>query len=134
MAKKQSLGKGLDVIFDDNTVDGGNSIAYLSLSSVVPKKNQPRKTFDMESLSDLASSIGTHGVLQPILVRDLKNGTYEVTTPAETCAMIEEMQKNSDILEMMCSCIDTADRAGIYNGAYNVIKLAEERRQRQSIR
>ena len=78
MAKKQSLGKGLDVIFDDNTVESGTSVAYLSLGSVVPKKNQPRKNFDMEALSDLASSIGTHGVLQPILVRDLKNGTYEI--------------------------------------------------------
>ena len=78
MAKKQALGKGLDLIFDDNTVDSGNSVSYIALSSIVPKKNQPRKYFDMDSLSDLASSIAAHGVLQPILVRDMKNGTYEI--------------------------------------------------------
>ena len=78
--------------------------------------------------------VGGHEAWGAIRAAEIGDGTYEVTTPAETCAMIEEMQKNSDILEMMCSCIDTADRAGIYNGAYNVIKLAEERRQRQSIR
>ena len=78
MGKKQSLGKGLDLIFDDNTIDSGNAVTYISLSSISPKNNQPRKHFDMEALSDLASSIAAHGVLQPILVRDLKNGTYEI--------------------------------------------------------
>ena len=78
MAKKQSLGKGLDLIFDDNTVDSGNSVTYIAISSISPKKNQPRKYFDMESLSDLASSISAHGILQPIIARDLKNGSYEI--------------------------------------------------------
>ncbi len=78
MAKKQSLGKGLDLIFDDNAIESGGGISYLPLQSVSPRKNQPRKYFDMESLSDLASSIAAHGVLQPIIVRDMKNGTYEI--------------------------------------------------------
>jgi len=78
MAKKQSLGKGLDLIFDDNTIDSGNAVTYIAISSISPKKNQPRKYFDMESLSDLASSIAAHGILQPIIARDLKNGTYEI--------------------------------------------------------
>ena len=78
MGKKQSLGKGLDLIFDDNTIDAGNAVTYISLSSISPKNNQPRKHFDMEALSDLASSIAAHGVLQPILVRDMKNGSYEI--------------------------------------------------------
>ena len=78
MAKKQSLGKGLDLIFDDNTVESGNAVNYIAISSISPKKNQPRKNFDMESLSDLASSISAHGILQPIIARDLKNGSYEI--------------------------------------------------------
>ena len=78
MAKKQSLGKGLDLIFDDNAIESGGGISYLPLQSVSPRKNQPRKYFDMESLSDLASSIAAHGDLQPIIVRDMKNGTYEI--------------------------------------------------------
>ena len=72
--------------------------------------------------------VGGHEAWGAIRAAEIGDGTYEMTTPAETCAMIEEMQKNSDILEMMCSCIGTANKAGIYNGAYNVIKLAEERR------
>ena len=78
MAKKQSLGKGLDLIFDDNTIESGNAVTYIAVSSISPKKNQPRKYFDMESLSDLASSISAHGILQPIIARDLKNGSYEI--------------------------------------------------------
>ncbi len=78
MAKKQSLGKGLDLIFDDNTVDSGDTVSFISVSSIAPKKNQPRKHFDMESLSDLASSVAAHGILQPIIVRDMKNGNYEI--------------------------------------------------------
>ena len=78
MAKKQSLGKGLDLIFDDNAVESGSGISYISIKSIVPKKNQPRKYFDMEALSELASSIAAHGVLQPVIVRDMKNGNYEI--------------------------------------------------------
>lgn len=78
MAKKQSLGKGLDLIFDDNAIDSAGGVSYLELSSVSPKPGQPRKYFDTESLSDLASSIAAHGVLQPVIVKDLKNGSYEL--------------------------------------------------------
>ena len=78
MAKKQSLGKGLDLIFDDNTIDQSGGVAYVETSQITPKPGQPRKYFDMEALSDLASSIAAHGILQPILVRDLKNGSYEI--------------------------------------------------------
>ena len=78
MAKKQSLGKGLDLIFDDNTIEQTGGVTYVETSLISPKPGQPRKYFDMEALSDLASSIAAHGVLQPILVRDLKNGNYEI--------------------------------------------------------
>lgn len=78
MGKKLSLGKGLDTIFDDNAIDTNNSITHISIESISPKKNQPRKVFDADSLSELASSIAEHGVIQPIIVRDIKNGTYEI--------------------------------------------------------
>lgn len=78
MAKKQSLGKGLDLIFDDNTIEQTGGVTYVETSLISPKPGQPRKYFDMEALSDLASSIAAHGILQPILVRDLKNGNYEI--------------------------------------------------------
>ncbi len=78
MAKKQSLGKGLDLIFDDNTPESSNQVTHISIESLHPRKNQPRKYFDSEALSELANSISVHGVIQPIIVRDLKNGTYEI--------------------------------------------------------
>ena len=78
MAKKQSLGKGLDLIFDDNTIDQPGGVTFVETSQISPKPGQPRKYFDMESLSDLAASIAAHGILQPILVRDRGNGSYEI--------------------------------------------------------
>lgn len=66
------------MIFEDNTVENSNNIAYISIENISPKKNQPRKSFDAEALSELASSIAEHGVIQPIIVRDMKNGGYEI--------------------------------------------------------
>lgn len=77
MATKRQI-KGLDVIFDENTIDSKDKITHIELSSIIPKKNQPRKYFDAEALTELALSIATHGLIQPIIVRDLKNGTYEI--------------------------------------------------------
>lgn len=78
MARKQSLGKGLDSIFDDNTVESSNNVTYISLDSISPRKNQPRKIFSDEALSDLASSIAESGVIQPIIVRDIGSANYEI--------------------------------------------------------
>lgn len=78
MAKKISLGKGLGEIFEDNTLENKNSIVHITIESLIPRKNQPRKYFDNEALSELANSISIHGVIQPIIVRDLKNGSYEI--------------------------------------------------------
>ncbi len=78
MAKKMSLGKGLGEIFGDNTLENNNSIVHITIESLTPRKNQPRKNFDAEALSELANSISVHGVLQPIIVRDMKNGAFEI--------------------------------------------------------
>ncbi len=82
MAKaKSGLGRGLDAIFLDNAVgeDGQskNSVLSVSVSLVDPKADQPRRTFDSESLAGLADSISANGVLQPILVREV-DGRYEI--------------------------------------------------------
>src|SRR5690242_12422229 len=51
----------------------------LTLSKIIPNENQPRKIFDENSLEELASSIKQHGVIQPIIVRDIDNGKkYEI--------------------------------------------------------
>lgn len=74
---KTGLGKGLDSIFIDNTApSGGNGL--VRLSEIQPRKNQPRKNFDLESLQQLADSIAEHGLLQPVVVREALGGYYEI--------------------------------------------------------
>ena len=76
-AKLGGLGKGLDALFVDNeTKDSGNMM--LRLSSIEPNKDQPRKQFDEDALIELADSIRQHGVIQPLLVRPLDNGMYQL--------------------------------------------------------
>ena len=76
-AKMGGLGKGLDALFVDNdTKDSGNMM--LRLSSIEPNKDQPRKQFDEDALMELADSIRQHGVIQPLLVRPLDNGMYQL--------------------------------------------------------
>lgn len=76
-AKKGGLGKGLDALFMDNeTADSG--IVTLRLSEIEPNRDQPRKVFSEEALNELADSIREHGVLQPLLVRPLPTGGYQL--------------------------------------------------------
>lgn len=74
---KTGLGKGLDSIFIDNTApSGGNGL--VRLTEIQPRKDQPRKNFDLESLQQLADSIAEHGLLQPVVVREALGGYYEI--------------------------------------------------------
>lgn len=79
-AKKGGLGKGFNSLFLENSVDEislGNSNS-IKLIDIVTNKEQPRKIFDEIALRELADSISQHGVLQPILVRPLSDGTYQI--------------------------------------------------------
>lgn len=83
MAKKLSgLGRGIDAIFLENTMESEqeqkNGSMKLRVSQMEPKGNQPRKYFDTEALAQLAESIAAHGVLQPILVRDIGGDRYQI--------------------------------------------------------
>lgn len=79
MAKKQSgLGRGLGALMFENSVDDMISTNTLSINEIVPNKDQPRKTFDEGALQELADSIVQHGVLQPLLVRPLTAGGYQL--------------------------------------------------------
>ena len=76
-AKRSGLGKGLDALFMDNdTNDTG--VVTLRLSQIEPNREQPRKVFNEEALNELADSIREHGVLQPLLVRPLPGGVYQL--------------------------------------------------------
>lgn len=79
MAKKQSgLGKGLNALMLENSVDTMVPTNTLPINEIVPNKDQPRKTFDEGALQELADSIIQHGVLQPLLVRPLPSGGYQL--------------------------------------------------------
>ena len=79
MAKKLGgLGKGLSAIFIENDNEESNGAVSLKISEIEPNRAQPRKDFDEAALSELAESIARHGLLQPILVRPLTLGGYEI--------------------------------------------------------
>lgn len=78
MAKRQGLGKGLEKLFSENDTEGMVSTNTLLLSEIVPNKDQPRKTFDEAALDELADSIRQHGILQPLLVRPIATGGYQL--------------------------------------------------------
>lgn len=79
MAKKGGLGTGLDALFQDNSpIESEKSIMTLSINEVEPNREQPRKEFDENALSELSKSIEQNGVIQPILVRPVTGGTYQI--------------------------------------------------------
>lgn len=78
MAKKSGLGKGLGALMLENNTDLMVSTSTLNINEITPNKEQPRKTFDETTLEELADSIRQHGVLQPLLVRPLTSGGYQL--------------------------------------------------------
>ena len=78
MKKKGGLGKGLDAIFMENTTENGSETIILALEEITPNREQPRKEFDEEKIAELADSIRQHGILQPLLVRPMVTGGYQI--------------------------------------------------------
>ncbi len=81
MAAERGLGKGLGALLGDAALQvqqEGEGALSLPISQVQPGLNQPRKRFDEEALADLADSIRTHGIIQPLTVRRLASGYYQI--------------------------------------------------------
>lgn len=76
--KKSGLGKGLDAIFMENESEDSNNTVTLKTSEIEPNRDQPRRDFDDKALAELADSIAQHGVLQPLLVRPIFGGGYQI--------------------------------------------------------
>ncbi|MCD8341487.1 MAG: ParB/RepB/Spo0J family partition protein [Clostridiales bacterium] len=75
----QPRGRGLDALLGDGSTEPEQSgVLKLPITKVQPSAAQPRKMFDSESLSDLADSIREHGILQPINVRQMASGYYQI--------------------------------------------------------
>ena len=79
MTKPKGLGKGLGALMGDVSLQSqeGGSVT-LPLAQIQPGLDQPRKRFDQESLAELADSIREHGILQPLTVRRLSSGYYQI--------------------------------------------------------
>ncbi len=90
MKKKERLSRGLDFIFDNESEiaekaeksnlksDKQDSVTAVKISLIEPNKKQPRHKFDDEKLNELAESIRENGIIQPITVRPLDNGGYQI--------------------------------------------------------
>ena len=77
MAKKGGLGRGFDSLFSENAADNETPVT-VRLSEIEPNRDQPRKEFDETALQELSDSIVRHGLLQPLLVRPLLGGGYQL--------------------------------------------------------
>ena len=80
MAKMKGLGKGLDALLGDDFTNEPEvkSSLFLPISQVESCAAQPRKQFDPDALADLADSIRQHGIIQPLTVRKLQSGYYQI--------------------------------------------------------
>ena len=75
--KKGGLGRGLESLFNENATDN-NGVVTLRITEIEPNHNQPRTDFDETALAELAESIKTHGLIQPIVVRPVSTGAYQI--------------------------------------------------------
>ena len=74
MAKKKALGRGYEALFGDNTSESSQGAQTLRVSDIEPNRNQPRRHFDDASIAELADSIRQHGLIQPVVVRQIGTG------------------------------------------------------------
>ena len=80
MASNKGLGKGLGALFGDIPEESVEKSPYqlLPIYKVEPNRNQPRQDFDEEELEALSESISVHGIIQPLTVRELPSGYYQI--------------------------------------------------------
>ena len=76
--EKRGLGIGLDALFGNELPLDQEEIRTLPLARVEPRQDQPRESFDEDRLQDLAASIARHGMIQPVIVRRLEDGDYQI--------------------------------------------------------
>jgi len=78
MVKLKGLGRGLDALLGEGETAEGERLLTLPVESLVPGKYQPRTRMDTEALAELAESIRSQGLMQPILARVIPGGRYEI--------------------------------------------------------
>lgn len=76
--KNMGLGRGLEQLLGDPEIENNAPVSTLPVTKVQPGLNQPRKNFDPEAISDLADSLRLYGMIQPLTVRLLESGYYQI--------------------------------------------------------
>lgn len=77
MAQRKALGRGLNALLGTPDLEG-EQLREIDVDRILPNSHQPRKTFEEESLNELADSIREHGLVQPIVVRPLEDGFFQL--------------------------------------------------------
>src|SRR5256885_8625834 len=77
MGQRKALGRGLNALLATPDLDS-DQLRDIDIDRILPNSQQPRKNFDEEALNELADSIREHGVIQPIVVRPLEDGFFEL--------------------------------------------------------
>lgn len=147
MAKRKietGLGRGLDALFGDPDLPAqGEGSVSLPISQVEPGLNQPRKRFDPESLADLAESIRVHGVIQPLTVRRLSSGYYQIIAGErrwQACKLIGlktvpiRIKEADDDKALELALVENVQRSDLnpIEEAYGYRRLMERRNMTQS--
>ena len=80
MNKENKLGMGLGALLSttNNNSDNSNGIQKINISQIIPNPSQPRKNFKDEDLKELSSSIKNQGLIQPIIIKPIKDGQYQI--------------------------------------------------------
>ena len=97
MIKKRSLGKGLEALFEEH-LKGKEDVFVLDVSKIRVNKEQPRKSFNIETLSSLADSIKRNGVIQPIVVRKIDDKNRRQNIVSLTSKGKQTLKKSFEIL------------------------------------
>jgi len=78
VARRSGLGRGLGALIPTEVTSTGTAYREVPIAAIRPNPHQPRRRFDEEAMASLAASIKELGVLQPVLVREVEDGTYEL--------------------------------------------------------
>lgn len=115
MANKRGLGKGLGALIPENDEKVQNAIVELKITDVEPNDKQPRKAFDDQALADLSESIKEHGVVQPIIVRQVGSGYQIVAGERRWRASRLAGKKTIPAIVKDCSNLEVMELALIEN-------------------
>ena len=92
--KNKELGKGIEALIRDHSTiktNNNNENIFIKIKDIIPNRDNPRENFDKKALKELKDSIFTHGILQPLTVRKLNDGRYELISGGRRFEAIKQL-------------------------------------------